>query len=212
MRPKVVVIVLLLATGLLAVIHFATKSVPPARPAADALPSQSKVDSAVSNSFGLPGAAKAGMVASPPEIAQAPVSPVVPAAQDPAAHAKYVKQRRNELMALAMNNDVQSRDTILATVKNDPDRQVRAAALEAAIQFDDRSVVPPLKDIADQTTDPDEKQSILDAIDYINLPSLTEYQAANPNTSLTPGVRKVPPRTPNTSAQAPAPAPATGNQ
>jgi hypothetical protein len=82
-----------------------------------------------------------------------------------------------------MNNDVQSRDTILSELKNNPDKKIRAAALEAAIQFDDRSVVPPMQEIAAQTQDPEEKASILEAIDYINLPSLAEYMAAHPNST-----------------------------
>jgi hypothetical protein len=56
-----------------------------------------------------------------------------------------------------------------------PDKAIRKGALEAAIQFGDRSVVPTLQDIAAQTDDPAEKAEILAAIDYINLPSLTEY-------------------------------------
>lgn len=93
-----------------------------------------------------------------------------------AEHARLVRKRVNELYSLAMNNDTASRDVILSEMKN-PNTVIRKAALEAAIQFDDRSVVPYLKEIADQTEDPREKVAILDAIDYINLPSLTEHIA-----------------------------------
>ena len=75
-----------------------------------------------------------------------------------------------------MNNDDASRDAIWAELKN-PDKAIRKAALEAAIQFGDRSVVPRLKEIAGQTEDPAEKAAIQQAIDYINLPSLTERLA-----------------------------------
>ena len=81
---------------------------------------------------------------------------------------------------MSWNDDTESRDAILSELKTNSDKTIRAAALEAAIQFGDRSVVPPLQAIAAQTDDPEEKQNILDAIDYINLPSLTEYLAANP--------------------------------
>jgi hypothetical protein len=163
MRPKIVIGILLLAAGFLAVIVIASKSIRP----------QPTAESAV--------------VSISPTNPVAPVaSPVistthVPGTNNAAAHAEYVRKRIKELNALAMNNDNQSRDEILAEVKNNPDRQIRAAALEAAIQFDDRSVVPPLKAIADQTADPDEKEAILKAIDYINLPSLTEFRAAHPS-------------------------------
>jgi hypothetical protein len=93
-----------------------------------------------------------------------------------AEQARFVGRRANELYSLAMNDDTASRDTILSELQN-PDKRIREAALEAAIQFNDRSVVPYLKDIANQTEDPREKVAILDAIDYINLPSLTELIA-----------------------------------
>ena len=91
-------------------------------------------------------------------------------------HANYVRQRAAELNALAMKNDSASRDAILAELQN-PDPQIRKAALEAAIQTGDRSVVPRLQEIAAQTEDAGEKAEILEAIEYINLPSLSEYLA-----------------------------------
>ena len=75
-----------------------------------------------------------------------------------------------------MNNDQDSLNAILVEMKN-PDKRIRAAALEATIQFDDRSVILKLQEIATQTADPDEKAEILKAIDYIKLPSFTEYMA-----------------------------------
>lgn len=91
-------------------------------------------------------------------------------------NAKRIHKRVLELYDLAMKDDTASRDEILSELKN-PEKKIRHAALEAAIQFDDRSVVPYLKDAVAQTEDPREKVAILDAIDYINLPSLTEYAA-----------------------------------
>jgi hypothetical protein len=82
----------------------------------------------------------------------------------------------DDLNTWAMNNDDASRDAILAEMRN-PDKEVRKAALEAAIQFGSRSVVPTLRDVAEETEDAGEKAAILEAIDYINLPSLTEYLA-----------------------------------
>jgi hypothetical protein len=159
MRPKIVIGILLLAAGLLAVIVIASKSVRPQPPVENEV-----VSILPTNPVAVP-------VISTTHL---------PGTNNAAAHAEYVRKRIKELNALAMNNDTQSRDEILSEVKNNPDRQIRAAALEAAIQFDDRSVVPPLQAIADQTADPEEKTNILKAIDYINLPSLTEFRAAHP--------------------------------
>lgn len=190
MRPKIVIGILLLGTGLLLIILLASKAVHPQ--STSSLAENSAVSVASANPV---NAVKAPVVRPPPVFSIAPVA----VADDPAAHEKYVVQRIKELNALAMNNDTASRDAILAEVKNNPDRRIRAAALQAAIQFDDRSVVPPLQDIAAQTGDPEEKANILAAIDYINLPSLTEYLAANPHQQSTiPSVRRTvrPPHSP----------------
>jgi hypothetical protein len=193
MRPKVVIGILLLGTGLLVIILLASKAVHPQ--STSSLTDSGIISVALTNSVNV---VKVPAVSPPPVFSTAPVADTNAAA----AHEKYVRQRIKELNALAMNNDVASRDAILSEVKTNSDRRIRAAALEAAIQFDDRSVVPPLQAIAAQTDDPEEKQNILDAIDYINLPSLTEYMAANPSHSTIPGVRKLPRRT-QASQQAP---------
>jgi hypothetical protein len=204
MRPKVVVAILLLAVGLLGLVALMSKALRPPSVVSPADRGNVAPVAVVSNS---PVTAHVTVPANPvavpaTNLQQAVSTAPVADTNAAAAHAQYVRQRIKELNALAMNNDTESRDIILSEVKNNPDRQIRAAALEAAIQFDDRSVVQQLQQIADQTQDPEEKQSILDAIDYINLPSLTEYLAANPSQSTAPGARKIPPR-PTTHAQQP---------
>lgn len=179
MRPKVVIGICLFAAGLLALIIFASKAL---HPQSTSSPVESEaVSVAPTNSVKMVNAP----VFHPLPV---PTPQVAVVTEDPAAHEKYVRERIKELMALAMNNDTKSRDIILSEVATNSDKRIRAAALEAAIQFDDRSVVPPLQQIADQTQDPEEKSNILAAIDYINLPSLTEYLAANPSQSTNIGV------------------------
>jgi hypothetical protein len=194
-RPKVVIGILLLGTGLLVVILLASKTVHPQ--STSSLAENEAVSVSPVKAVNVPAAVP------PPVFFVAPVA----VTNDPAAHEKYVRRRIRELNDLAMNDDVQSRDAILSEVATNSDRQIRAAALEAAIQFDDRSVVPPLQAIAAQTEDPEEKQKILDAIDYINLPSLTEYIAANPSSGPNPNAKKHPRRT-QVPAQDASPAPA----
>lgn len=197
MRPKVVIAILLLATGLLTVIILASKAL--------RLQTTSSFDEnkAVSVAPTHPDkTVNIPVVISPPGFSAPTVAVVT---NDPAAHERYVRQRIRELNDLAMNNDIKSRDAILAEVATNSDKRIRAAALEAAIQFDDRSVVPPLQQIADQIQDPEEKSNILAAIDYINLPSLTEYLDANPSQSTNIGLRMIPPRSTHTT-------PAPGSQ
>jgi hypothetical protein len=185
MRPKIVIAILLVGTALLVVIILASKAFRP-QPIAS-LAANGTVPALPTNSA---PAVKVPAITPAPVFFAAPVT----VTNDPAEHEKYMRQRIKELNGLAMNGDVESRDAILSEVKTNSDRRIRAAALEAAIQFDDRSVVPALQDIAAQTADPEEKASILEAIDYINLPSLTEYMAANPSSSTTPGVGRAPHR------------------
>jgi HEAT repeats len=91
-------------------------------------------------------------------------------------HAKYVRETIARLETLESNNDQDSLNAILAEMKN-PDKQIRTAALSATVQFNDRSAIPRLQEIAAQTEDPSEKAQILKAIDYMKLPSISEYLA-----------------------------------
>ena len=86
---------------------------------------------------------------------------------------EYVRNRHEELLDLARDGSPAAYQQILGELKN-PDRAIRKAALDALEQANDRSFVPQMQQIADQTDDPDDKQAIQDAIDFINLPSLTE--------------------------------------
>ncbi len=109
-----------------------------------------------------------------------------PSAAD-ADHDKYVQKRIAELSDLAMKDDATSRDTIVSELHN-PDKAIRAGALEAIVQFGDRSIVPQLRELAAQTEDAGEKAALIDAADYLNLPSLSEYlagQRANTNSTAT---------------------------
>ena len=115
----------------------------------------------------------------PANPAPAP-APVVENTSQPKApvavtnHAEYVSDEFARLNELAMQDSPEAHQQILVELKN-PDHEIREAALDALKQANDRSVVPAMQQIADQTQDPAEKQAILDAIDFINLPSLTEY-------------------------------------
>jgi hypothetical protein len=96
---------------------------------------------------------------------------------------EYVRNRYEELMDLSRQGGPEANQQILDELKN-PDKAIRRAALEALEQANDRSVVPQMQQIADQTDNPDDKQAVQDAIDFINLPSLTEVvqqqKAQNP--------------------------------
>jgi hypothetical protein len=67
-------------------------------------------------------------------------------------------------------------EQILSQLEN-PDKATRAAALEEAVQLDDRSIIPRLRELAARTEDPQERAELVAAIDYINLPSVEEIMA-----------------------------------
>lgn len=117
------------------------------------------------------GNASNGTASAPREyISTSPAPPPDP------EHEKYVEEMADKLSRLGMMDDAASREAIMAEFKN-PDRRIRQEALDAIIQFGDRSVIPRLEEIAAQTEDPIEQKEIIDAIEYIKLPSLTEYLA-----------------------------------
>jgi len=110
-------------------------------------------------------------------------SPVAPnhgaAAETPVAaepqdmNDDYVAVRVDELRDLAMTGNISSLTTIESEL-NDPDRRIRDAAVSAAIQFGDRSAIPALQTAITRTEDPQEKINLQKAVDFLELPSMTD--------------------------------------
>jgi HEAT repeat protein len=94
----------------------------------------------------------------------------------------YVAKRIEELQDLGMENDSDSLDTILSELTN-RDPRIREAAVDAAVQFGSRDAIPKLEDAAAQTEDAKEKAAILDAIEFLKLPTLTEAIGQKTQTS-----------------------------
>lgn len=108
----------------------------------------------------------------------------VPAADTPAtrdtapADADNADDQVAKLEALAMNNDADSLHSILISLA-DPNRQIRDAALEAAIQFDSPDAIPSLEAALAQADDPQEKVNIQKAIEFLKLQPLTQADTAD---------------------------------
>lgn len=111
--------------------------------------------------------------ASQPPVVAVPSSPVPP----PAVVASAGSQGEihpvtvEALQALAMNEDADSLKSILAALTNS-DPEIRAAARDAAVQFGDRSAAPALRLAAAQVERPEEKISLREAADFLELPPL----------------------------------------
>jgi hypothetical protein len=91
-------------------------------------------------------------------------------------HEAYVAERVAQLGDLAMEEDAASLDTILSELTN-RDPEIRKAAREAAVQFGSRDAIPKLADAELQTDDAHEKAALADAIEFLKLPSLSEFDA-----------------------------------
>jgi hypothetical protein len=168
LRPKVVIAILSIALGVLGILAWISRD---SRPQPDAVPAEHSPADA-NPALVVPAAkpANAGWIA--PSVAAN--AGTATAAGSENEYDKLVDTRCAELKAMAMQNDPQAHQQIVDELQN-ADKNIRQAALEALKQADDRSVVPRMQQMADQTNDPARKQEILDAIEFINLPSLSEY-------------------------------------
>ena len=88
-------------------------------------------------------------------------------------HEARVAARIAELEDLSTKTDRTSLQALLSEVKN-PDQEIREAALDAISRSRNRAAIPGLEEAAAQTEDKREKEAIMDVIEFINLPTLTD--------------------------------------
>jgi hypothetical protein len=86
-----------------------------------------------------------------------------------------VEARIENLENLGSASDEDSLQKIIAAF-DDADSKVRKAAVEAATQFGSRDAIPALQELEKRVEDPREKVEILDAIEFLKLPSLSEIR------------------------------------
>ena len=179
MRPKVVAAILLLAICVLGMALLIPKAfhqgqvaeMPenvPVEPAQAAVSPQKEVSAPV------PPA-----VSNTPTVTNRPAAVVVAPNIQETNHAEYVRERVAELASLAMNDDANSFNIIWSELSN-RDKEIRAGALEAVIQFGDHSIGPRLRELSEQTQDPAEQAAILQAADYLDLPPITDLPRKQP--------------------------------
>jgi hypothetical protein len=80
-----------------------------------------------------------------------------------------------QLHEYSMQEDPKYLALILSHMTNS-NAEIREAALEATMQFGNRDAIPALKELAAKTDDPREKVKILDAIEFLELPSFSEIR------------------------------------
>lgn len=96
------------------------------------------------------------------------------------AHTAYVKEHLATLSKLQSNDDAESLQTILSDLTNS-EKTVRLAAIQATVQFGSRDAIPVLNNVAARTGDTAEKAKLLDAAEYLALPTLTEIRQQDPH-------------------------------
>jgi hypothetical protein len=98
-------------------------------------------------------------------------------------NADLLQKQVDRLQDLQANDDDASLKEILASL-TDTNKIIRHVAIEATIQFGGHTAVPVLRDLATRTSDPGEKKELTDAADFLELPTLTEIRAQNPNVKI----------------------------
>jgi hypothetical protein len=115
--------------------------------------------------------------AAPPMISNAVIAVVsttvsVPVfIQSPEQHQTAIDVEIDRLQQLSMNDDPASLSNILADLNNS-EKEVRQAAVEAAKQFGSTKAIPILKAVAANTDDAQEQTTLLEAADFLSLPSV----------------------------------------
>ena len=155
MRPKFVFALLLLALLALGAAfflkqHFGSAATPP--------PVTESVTPAPVASFAPP----------PAPISAAPATTNAPT---PEQREAAIDAETGRLLDWSMNEDPASLSNILADLTN-PEKEIRDAAIEATKQFGSSNAIPTLKEVAANTTDTQEQIDLLEAANFLSLPSL----------------------------------------
>ena len=118
-----------------------------------------------------------------PVLIPVSAAPVVAPVMTPEQHQEAIGAEIDRLQQWSMNNDPTSLSNIVADLTS-PDKEIRDAAIEAIKELGDTNAIPTLKGIADNTEDLEEKISLLQAADFLSLPSMNFDSSAG--TPLTP--------------------------
>jgi hypothetical protein len=109
-----------------------------------------------------------------PPPAPAPVTALTGDTNTPAAEQRQaaIDAETERLQEWSMNDDPASLSKILADLTSS-EKEVRDAAIEATKQFGSTNAIPALKAAANATEDTQEKIALLEAADFLSLPSIS---------------------------------------
>jgi hypothetical protein len=121
-------------------------------------------------------------VAPPPAPAPVPAAPVATHVLTPEQRQAAIDAETDRLQQWSMNDDPASLSNILADLTS-PENEIREAAIEAAMQFGSTNAIPTLKAVAANTDDTEEQIALLEAADFLSLPSMDISKPATPKTA-----------------------------
>jgi hypothetical protein len=168
MRPKIVILTILVAFGILGLIAL-LKGVT-GRHSGDAGGQKPAVEASVES----PAAATNDQVV---QVVQVNPNSSNTAAITEQLRAAEVENEVNQIQDLQGEADGTNNPIIITALLDKlshPEAEVRKAVLDALKQLNDTNAVPGLEQAAENIKDPREKVAVLDTIDYIKLPSATE--------------------------------------
>jgi len=178
MRPKfVLTLILFVALVLAAVFYFkqpVSQPQPPSVVETTALPPPT----AKSAPATIPNPAK--FPTPQPPAASVPVAAVVPS-MTPEEKQSYIEAETSRLQDLSTQDDPASLSAIMNDLTNS-EKEVRLAAIEATKQFGSKDAIPVLQADVASASDTDEKIALLEAADFLALPTLTDAGVQTPPT------------------------------
>jgi len=159
MRPKIVILILVIAAGLVAALVM--------------------LKGVTGRSSHVQVSTNAEPInQEPPAITAVPANPNAsnpPAMTPEEARAAQIQQDLDVVREALANGTVDpsvTEDILMDKVTN-PEKEVRKAALEALTQLNDTNAIPRLQQAAQSLEDPHDKVAVLDAIAYLQLPETT---------------------------------------
>ena len=93
----------------------------------------------------------------------------------------FIEAETGRLQDLSTQDDPTSLSAILSDLNN-PEKEIRLAAIEATKQFGSKDAIPTLQAEVANVTDTDEKIALLEAADFLSLPTLADAAVQTPLT------------------------------
>jgi hypothetical protein len=180
MRPKIVILFVILPTIIvLLAVFLKIKTVRPTR-----ISGISSAPTPAHNDNRVTPEPSVAMVALP--VQSSPVLAVSVKELSPEERQSRIYAEIDRLNNAYVVHDEASKALIVSDLTNS-EPEVRAAAVEAVKQLDDRSLIPVLIDLATNAPDYEEHHALLAAADFLSMPTLDEAQK-----NWTPGPNSIP--------------------